>query len=226
VSVNTTGLGIDASATPISPASVSFVAPTAGEHIAASNARSYEVRWTSQHLDADSGVLEIALDSARPRRLLASSSQVTLGLLLPVAEELGAGEHWLFAAPVTASGLLASVAPGAPRSAVALRFVIGAGAPSAGSGVVWLRRPEGTYNGASAEHVLFDAQAFDANGTALATPCTFYLRGKRSGELGFPGAFWANSLASGDYEISASAANAAPSPTQTITVNAELGGPK
>jgi hypothetical protein len=225
---NTLGLTVEQLVSPISPASVRFVAPVAGEHIALGAARGYDVHWLSEQLDADALGVDVALDANRPRRLPASQSLVPLGLLVPAGEEPAAGEHWLFAAPIAASGLVPRRAEGEPRSAVAVRFQIGDAAPRStrSTGTVWLRKPEGTYNGSSSERVLFDAQGFSETGRPVTLPCAIALRGTLAGELRFPSPFAALAFKSGDYEVGASAPGLEPAPTRVITVNAELGRPK
>lgn len=196
---NTVGLLAKELDSPISRASVTFAAPRFGEQIALANARSYDVRWVSSELDADALGVDVALDDQRPRRLPASVSLITLGLLVSADEPLAVGQHWLFAAPVSASGLVPRRVAGAPRSAVALEFLIAdastsapepaaSGAAHAG-GAVWLRQPEGTYNGASSEQVLVDALAFTESGAPASTPCAIHVAGAASGELDFPGPF-------------------------------------
>ncbi|HEY4104974.1 MAG TPA: hypothetical protein VGM44_13845, partial [Polyangiaceae bacterium] len=168
--------------------------------------------------------IDVALDDNRPRRLASSATLITLGSLVPAAEELRSGEHWLFAAPISASALVPQNAAGT-RAAVAVRFSIGDAAPSsADRGTVWLHEPEGTYNGPNGAHVPFEAIAFSAAGAALPSPCAVRLSGKHDGELDFPGPFSVAELESGDYEVTASAAGSAS--RRTITVNAELGMPK
>jgi hypothetical protein len=221
---------------PISRANVSFSAPSFGEQIALANARSYGVRWVSSELDADVLGVDVALDGQRPRRLPASVSSITLGLLASEDEPLAVGKHWLFAAPVSASGLVPRPRVGAPRSAVALEFLIADASSSTrepavpgsahAGGALWLRQPAGTYNGPSSEQVLVDALAFAENGASVATPCALQVAGAASGELDFPGPFLLFALLSGDYEFRASAASNALSAARFITVNRELGGPK
>ena len=225
---NTLGIEIAQLVAPISQASVRFVTPSANERVALGDARRYEVHWSSEQLDPDALGIDVALDAERPRRVPAAQSALPLGELLPAGEELTAGVHWLFAAPISASGLVPRRAEGAPASAVAVRFQLGAAGPGsvAPGGAVWLRKPEGTYNGPSAEHVLFDGHSFAKNGTPLAAPCKILVRGKSSGELAFPGPVSALALAGGDYEISASAPGAGSAAARFITVNPELGGPK
>ena len=113
-----------------------------------------------------------------------------------------------------------------PSSAVAVRFFVGeTSSKAAPSGAIWLRKPEGTYNGANAEHVLFDAQVFGVDGKAVAPTATLSLLGKASGELAFSAPFSARTLASGDYEVRVVAPGVA-STARAFTVNAELGRPK
>ncbi len=215
---------------------MSFSAPSFGEQIALANARSYSVRWVSSELDADALGVDVALDGQRPRRLPASVSLITLGLLASEDEPLAVGKHWLFAAPVSASGLVPRRVVGAPRSAVALEFLIADASSSTSEpavpgsaharGALWLRQPAGTYNGASSEQVLVDALAFAENGASVATPCALHVAGAASGELDFPGPFLLFALLNGDYEFRASSASDALSAARFITVNRELGGPK
>jgi len=226
--VNSAGLELEPVVTPVSPATVRVDSPQPGDHVALAAARDYTVHWSSEHLDTDALGVDIALDSHRPRRVAANESVVALGTLVPADEELLAGEHWLFAAPVTASGLVPSRAASGPRSAVAVRFFVGESSSNAApSGAVWLRGPEGTYNGPNAEHVLFDAHVFGADGKA-STPSltlTLALRGKTPSKLTFSAPFSVRALASGDYDVSASAPGLTPS-ARVFTVNAELGGKK
>jgi hypothetical protein len=223
---NDTGLAVERLASPISPATVRIVAPRASERILGPDALRYAAHWVSEQLDPSSLGVDIALDSQRPRRLPASASLVALGALVPPGEELSAGEHWLFVAPVAASGLVPRRTEGSPLSAVAVRFQVGATAPSAAAsaGIVWLRRPEGTYNGPGSEHVVFEAQAFAFDGTPLDGVCVIHFGGKLSGDVRFPAPF-AVALASGDYDITASAPGVSQS-SRSITVNSELGRTK
>ncbi len=225
---NSTGLTLEPVATPISEASAHFVTPGWGDRLALADAARYEVHWVSERLEPDALGVDIALDAQRPRRLPRAESMIPLGQLLAAGEQLSLGEHWLFAAPISATGVVPKRAEGAPPSAVAVRFWVGDApqVPPPATGVVWLRKPEGTYNGAKAEHVLFDAQAFGANGAPLALPCALQLRGKASGEVAFPAPFSAVTLASGDYEISASAPGVAAAAVRSVTVNQELDKPK
>jgi len=226
--VDTLGVVIAPLEPPVSEASARFVSPSSGERVALSAARAYDVRWSIEHLDSDALGIDVALDAFRSRRLPASSSGLTLGLLVPAGEQLAAGTHWLFVAPISASGLVPRRSPAAPATAVAVRFQLGdlPVDPASARGAIWLRKPEGTLNGPSAEHVLFDVQPFAENGAPLAGPCRLVVRGPLSGELDLDGPISALSLAAGDYELSASAAGAAPAAARLITVNPELGRPK
>lgn len=212
---------------PVSNGSVRFVAPLRGEQITVEQAPSYELRWASEQLDPDALGFDIALDGNRPRRLPLAQSSMPLSSLVPADEALSPGRHWLFLAPIAASGVIPKRAPDGPRSAVAVEFRVGT-APAAGEakGALWLRKPEGTYNGAAAEHVLFDAQAFAENGSPLAEPCTLSLRGPASGEFGIAGPVSVPALGSGDYEIQPSASGFESFPPRRFTVNAELGRAK
>jgi hypothetical protein len=202
-------------------------APALDERILPEQASRYEVHWACEQLDPDALGVDVALDANRPRRLPASPSTIALGSLVPAGEPLAPGEHWLFAAPIAASGLIPRRDPNAPPSALAVRFQIGERpTPARVKGAVWLRRPDGTYNGRSSEHVLFDALAFGENGAPLADPCTFRVHGPVTGELGVAAPFAALALVSGDYEIEASTSAVAAVSARAITVNAELGRPK
>lgn len=224
--VNSTGLELEPVTIPISPASVRVDAPQSGDHVALAAARDYSVHWSSEHLDADALGIDVALDAYRPRRVAANETVIALGTLVPAGEELLAGEHWLFAAPIAASGLVPSRAANGPRSAVAVRFVVGdASSNGAPSGVIWLRKPEGTYNGPSSEHVLFDAHAFGADGKPAPFSATLSLHGKTQGALSFSAPFSVRTLASGDYDVSLAAQGFAPI-TRAFTANADLGRPK
>jgi hypothetical protein len=65
---------------------------------------------------------------------------------------------------------------------------------------------------------------FAANGSPVAGVCAIHFGGKLTGDLRFPAPF-AVTLASGDYDITASAPGALPF-SRTVTVNSELGRPK
>jgi hypothetical protein len=220
--LNTTGLGVEPVESPISDASVRFLAPSTGQRLVLAEARNFDVRWQSAGLDPDALGVDIALDAYRPRRLPPTQSAVSLAVLVPADEELTPGEHWLFAAPITASGLVPRRSKSAPGSAVALEFIVGdAPLNPAATGAIWLRKPEGTYNGPNAEHVLFDAQAFDASGAPLGVPCAIHLQGPAFGDLALPAPFSVLSLKNGDYELRATARGS--TMARSITVNSELG---
>ncbi len=227
--LNSSGLAADPLQSPIAPLTVAIGAPQLGEQIAVEQAGAYEVKWQLGAPTADGSSVEIALDGARPRRFPATRAAVSLGELLPSAASLQPGSHWLFVAPVLASGLVPRPAAGAPRAAVARHFFVGA-APNADpgpSGAIWLRKPEGTYNGAhDADSVLFDVFVFSASGAPLEPPYTVLLEGAgRVGELRFPSPFAVHDLPSGDYQAAVSAPGAAPSSVR-FTVNRELGAPQ
>jgi hypothetical protein len=223
---NTTGLAVEALASPISGASVRLVAPNAGEHVALGAAPRYDVRWVSEQLDPDGLGIDVALDAYRPRRLPQSASLISLALLVPVDEQLTRGEHWLFVAPISASGLVSRRALGSPQSASAVRFLVGDGAlDPATAGTVWLREPQGTYNWPRSERVLFDAQAFGPDGAPLAAPCAIHLAGELSGELRLPAPFFVLALKGGSYDARASAPSSRAASAR-FTVNPELGRPK
>jgi hypothetical protein len=224
---NNTGLAVEPLVTPISEASIRIAQPSPHAQILLAAARSYDVHWSAEHLDSDSLGVDIAVDAYRPRRLPASQSLIKLGLLVPAGAELAAGEHWLFAAPISASGLVPQPAAGAPRAAVAVSFSIGDAAPTEPiKGAVWLRKPEGTYNGPSSERVLFDALAFSADGAPSAASCVIQLGGSGAGQLDFPAPFSVLALPGGEYQISATASGVAASTARAFTVNPELGRPK
>jgi hypothetical protein len=223
--VNDTPLSVEPLTSPISKMSVRFLAPELDEAIAIGDPRAYQVRLLADLPEADALGIDVALDDERPRRVVPAQAVITLGQLTRVEAELALGEHWLFAAPVLASGLVPRVAAGSRRAAVARRFFIGKSAhDSAGpSGAVWLRKPEGTYNGAAAEHVVFDAFSFDAAGVALEAPCTITLSAPGgAGDMRLPAPFSVRALHSGDYGVTVSAP-AARSSALRFTVNRELG---
>ena len=213
--------------TPVSKATVSFVAPELGEHVVLADPRGYRVQVISDAAGADIVAVELALDSGRPRRLAATQANITLGELLSEDAELAPGSHWLFAAPVLASGLVPRAAASGARAAKAHRFFVGKTADEAAgpSGAVWLRRPEGNYNGAkSSDAVTFDAFVFSALGAESDAPCTITLRSPRTnGRLQLTSPFVLHDLPSGVYEVSASAPPASIRMTH-FTVNRELGG--
>lgn len=212
---------------PVSQGSVRFVAPLRGEQITIEQARGYELRWASEQLDADALGFDIALDGNRPRRLPLAQSSMPLSSLVPADDALSPGRHWLFLASIEASGVIPKRSLDGLPSAVAVEFQVGAvPVASDAKGALWLRKPEGTYNGAASEHVLFDAQAFAENGSPLAEPCTLSLRGPASGELGISGPVSVPALGSGDYEIQPLASGFESFPPRHFTVNAELGRAK
>ncbi len=223
---NGTGLELEPVSIPVSQAGVRVDSPQPGDHVALGAAREYTVHWSSEHLEPDALGIDLALDAYRPHRVAANETVITLGALVPADEELLAGEHWFFAAPVAASGLVPGRVSKGPRTAVAVRFFLGDTTSKATpSGVIWLRKPEGTYNGGNAEHALFDVLAFDASGKPAAFTGQLSLRGKASGELELSSPFSVRALASGDYAVTATTPGLAPV-TRAFTVNAELGGPK
>ncbi len=147
--------------------------------------------------------------------------------LLDTGASLQPGSHWLFAAAVLPSGLVPRPAPGASRAAVARHFFVGP-APSGDtgpSGALWLRKPEGTYNGSKdAETLLFDVLVFSATGAPVEPLYTVSLNGAgRVGELHFPSPFAVHDVPSGEYTVAVSAPGAQPISAR-FTVNRELGG--
>ncbi len=224
---NSTKLRTEAVESPLSQASLTFVAPELGEHVLIDDPRSYRVQLKSAAVGPDVIGLELALDAGRPRSVSLAQPSIALGDLLNADVELGPGAHWLFSAPVLASGLVPRTASGGPRAAQARRFFIGktpdeAAGPSA---AVWLRRPEGSYNGPkNSESVLFDALVFSALGTPIDMPCTITLQSpKVSGQLQLASPFVVHEVPSGVYEVTASAMAASTSTTR-FTVNRELAG--
>ncbi len=226
--MNSTALAVDTVATPSSRMSVHFATPDLGQTIAEVGAREYQVRLSAEFSEADALGIDLALDGERPRRLAVASPAIALGALLHAGGELSAGEHWLFAAPVLASGLVPQPGPGLPRAAVARRFFVGKvqGDSAGPSGALWLRKPEGTYNGSASGHVLFDTFVFNATGVLIEAPCSITLAEgapKTSGELRLPAPFSVRDFPSGDYALTVSAARARSVSTR-VTVNHELGG--
>jgi hypothetical protein len=224
--VNTTQLVVDPVTSAISKMSVRFATPELGQSLTAADPRAFQVRVVVVAPEPNALGVDVALDDQRPRRLSAAEPFVTLGQLTPADGEVLLGEHWLFAAPVLASGLVPRATATAPRAAVARRFFVGT-APqdrSGPSGAVWLRKPEGTYNGPNARAVVFDAFSFSATGAPLELASTIELKsGHLAGELRLRAPFFVREVPSGDYEVTASAASAAPRVTR-FTVNRELGG--
>lgn len=224
---NSTKLEADTLESPLSKSSLYFAAPELGAHITTGDPRAYRVHVISDALGPEVVGLEIALDSGRARRVSVTEPTIALGELLSADAELTPGAHWLFAAPVLASGLVPRIYPGGPRTARARRFFIGkTGSDTAESnGAVWLRKPEGTYNGAKdSRAVVFDAFTFSGHGTQIDTPCTITLRSPTvSGQLQLGSPFVLRDVPSGTYEVVASAASARASVTR-FTVNRELAG--
>lgn len=187
---------------------------------------SYRVRLSRDALGPDVVGLEVSLDAGRPRRLPLTEPSITLAELLSEDSELGKGSHWLFVAPVLASGVVPRSEPAGARVAKARRFFVGKSADEASgpSGAVWLRKPEGSYNGSqNADSVMFDAFAFSALGEPLEAPVTITLRSPHvSGQLQLASPFLLHRLLSGNYQVSVSALGA--TSTSHFTVNRELGG--
>jgi hypothetical protein len=213
-------------ASPTSKANVHFAAPDLAEEIPLEARLSYEVRLLRDGAVEPMPLIDVALDGGRPRRLSAAQSSIALGQLVPADAELSPGAHWLFAAPVLASGLVPRPGPGLPRAGSARRFFIGKQAPSASgpTGALWLRKPEGTYNGASAaDRVLFDVFAFSASGAPLDAPYAVTLHGPSgSGQLRYPSPFSVHDVPSGDYQVVVSSPTALPLEVR-FAVNRELG---
>jgi len=225
--LNDTKLRADPLESPRSVASLYFAAPELGAHLMDADPRSYRVHVISDAVGPEVIGLELALDAGRPRRVSLTEPAISLGELLSEDTELVPGAHWLFAAPVLASGLVPRAAEGSARVARARRFYIGNTPNEAAgpSGAVWLRKPEGSYNGAkSGESVMFDAFVFSALGVQIDVPCTITLRSPAvSGQLLLASPFVLHEVPSGTYEVSASA-TAASTRTTRFTVNRELGG--
>jgi hypothetical protein len=224
---NSTHLRADTLDSPPSEVNLSFVAPALGEQVLIGDPESYRVQLTSAAAGPDIIGLELSLDAGRPRPLSLDHPTITLGELVSADAELTPGVHWLFAAPVAASGLVPRAPSGGPHAAKARRFFIGkASAEASGpSGAVWLRRPDGTYNGSkSSESVLFEAFVFSALGAELDTPCTITLESAaESGQLQLPFPFVLHRVPSGVYRVRVSATGASGSTTH-FTVNRELAG--
>lgn len=213
---------------PTSAIAVRFQTPELAQEIAPDTAEAFEVRLAREPSAEAESLTEVALDAGRPRRLSAAQSSITLGQLLAAGSELGAGEHWLFAAAVVGSGtgLVPRSAPGQPRAATARRFFIGKRPASAmgPTSAIWLRAPEGTYNGVeAAARVLFDVFVFSASGAPLDSAYTIALHGpKVDGELRLPSPFSVRDVPSGAYRVVISAPSAAPSEAH-FSINRELG---
>ena len=224
---NSTPLRAEPVTSPQSKTALAFVAPELGEHLLLAEPRSYRVRLNPDALGPDVVALEVSLDAGRPRRLSLTEAAITLGELLSEDRELSNGSHWLFAAPVQASGLVPRAASGGRSVAKARRFFIGKSADEAlgPSGAVWLRKPDGSYNGAkNSDSVMFEAFVFSALGEPSDAPSTITLRSpKISGQVQLPSPFLLHEVPSGVYEVSVSAPSASTSTTR-FTVNRELGG--
>lgn len=220
---NGTGLAAQRLESPLAELSVRFAAPGFGERIDVAAPRVYEVRLELDAAEPAPSHIELALDAGRPRRLQNRQMTSALGQLLAPGEVLSPGEHWLFAAPVLASGLVPRPRDDRPRAAIARRFSIGGARGSSSSGVIWIRKPEGTYNGPqSAGLVLFDAYAFARDGAVSELTPTLFLRGPGlGGELQLAAPFALAELPSGEYEVRASAP-ACPEVSSRFTVNREL----
>ncbi len=224
---NSTSLVAETLPSPTAKRRIYFGKPELAEEIPLEARLSYEVRLLRDKAGEEDGPIDVALDGERPRRLLASESAIPLARLLAADAELSAGAHWLFAAPVLASGLVPRNAPNLPRAGIARRFFIGKQPPSepGPTGALWLRKPEGTYNGAeAADHVLFDVFVFSAAGAPLDAPYTVTLHGPNiSGDLRLASPFLVHGLPSGDYEVAVSALTAKPLAARFV-VNRELAG--
>ena len=226
--LNSTQLVVEPLATPSSKMSVHFATPDLGQTIPEARAAEFEVRLTAESAEGDALGIDVALDGERPRRLSVASPALALGALLRPDAPLTAGDHWLFAAPVLASGLVPQPGPGLPRAAVARRFFVAKVPDESGgpSGAVWLRKPDGTYNGSASAHVVFDSFAFNATGALVETPCTIALADGApgtSGELRQLAPFSVRDVPSGEYALSVSAPRAR-AVSLRFTVNRELGG--
>lgn len=222
---NSTGLRAESIESPLARASLSFATPELGEHVVLADPRSYRVQLRTEVADPAVVGVEVSLDAGRPRKLSPSHTTLTLGELLSEDAVLEPGSHWLFAAPLLASGLVPRASSGGGRVAAARRFFVGQNEQAADSrGAVWLRKPEGTYNGVkNTETVTFEAFVFSALGAPLEEPCTITLRSPSvTGELRLASPFALHEVPSGVYEVSASARAAATS-TMYFTVNRELG---
>ena len=176
---NSTTLHAEALETPEHAVSLYFAAPELGAHLMVADPRSYRVHVISDAAGPEVSGLEVALDAGRPRTLSVTKPTILLGELLSEDAELGPGVHWLFAAPVLASGLVPRAAVRSARAAKARRFFIGKTAEESASpsAAIWLRRPDGSYNGAkNSDSVVFDAFVFSALGIPIPAPCTIELR--------------------------------------------------
>jgi len=213
-------LALEAAASPISAMRVSFQTPSFDEVLELN--RDPEVRVSADALDADALGVDVALDDERPRRLTTTRAIALRALLRPDLE-LTPGEHWLFAAPVAASGLVPVRSAEATRSAVARRFFWGKrpDAPNA-EGPLWIRKPEGSYDAAGSRRVLCDVLAFSAQGEVRAQAPALRLE-RPAARIPADSPGFLHDLASGEYRISA-ALPGYRSASLAFTVNAELGG--
>jgi hypothetical protein len=224
---NSTKLQAEVLGSPVSKVSLYFAAPELGARVTNADPRDYRVHVISDAVGSDVAGIELALDAGRPRRISVDDATILLGQLLSADADLLPGAHWLFAAPILASGLVPRVAPGGLHAAKARRFFVGNApgeAPDPG-GAVWLRKPEGSYNGAKqSEAVLFEAIVFSPLGAPIDIPCTITLRAPGlGGRLQLPSPFVLRDVPSGVYEVTASAPAASSSMTY-FTVNRELAG--
>jgi len=224
---NSTQLRAETIDSPQSRTALAFMAPELGEHLPLAESRGYRVRLSRDALGPDVIAVEVSLDAGRPRRLALAEPSITLGELLSEDSELLAGSHWLFAAPVQASGLVPRAASGGRSVAKARRFFIGKSTDEAAgpSGAVWLRRPDGSYNGAkNSDSVMFEAFVFSALGEPVDVPSAITLRSPQvSGQVQLRSPFLMHDVPSGVYEVSVSAPSASTRTTH-FTVNRELGG--
>jgi len=224
---NSTKLEADALESPLSAASLAFAAPKLGEHVMIADPRSYRVRVSVDPAPPDLVGLELGLDAGRPRRVSLAEPTLALGELLSADVELGNGAHWLFVAAISGSELVPRAAVGGPRAAKACRFFIGKTPDEAAgpSSAVWLRKPEGSYNGAkNSQSVLFEAFVFSALGVPIDTAISIELASVAiGGRLALASPFVLRDVPSGVYQVTASAMAASTSTTH-FTVNRELAG--
>lgn len=224
--LNGTRLRADPLASPTSSVGLYFASPELAEEIPLATANAYSVRIVRNPTDDESTQVDVALDAGRPRRLAAPFASIALGSLVAADAALTPGLHWLFAAPVLGSGLVPRRAPGSARAAIARRFFVGqrAVAQAGPTGAVWLRKPEGTYNGpGAARDVLFDVYVFSATGAAQEQPYSVTLQGPQvSGELRYPSPFVVHAIPSGVFEVTVRTSSALPVFSR-FTVNRELG---
>jgi len=223
--VNSTALRAESIDSPKLQTVLTFAAPELGEHLMLAEPRSFRVQLSRPVVAPEVVAVEVSLDAGRPRRLPLTESSVTLGELLSEDHELAPGSHWLFAAPVVASGLSPRASSSGAPLARARRFFVGKSADEAAgsSGAVWLRTPAGSYNGPkNSDSVTFDAFVFSALGEPMDVPYTISLRSpKVSGQLQLASPFVLHDVPSGGYEVSLSALGF--SATTRFIVNRELG---